>query len=130
MLIAILPIGLFPIWVIYRSVGRKVESLSQNADPAEGDPVQSLIVNGLIQAPGVVFLQGDSLYLHPIIGKKVEIPLIDIDSVSETTWFNGKGLIRKTGFWLEIEGRKRLGFAVSDSSVPRFRDSFRIASEG
>jgi hypothetical protein len=108
-------------WIVYGIVGKRVQALRRSVAPDEGEPVDSLIVNGVIQSPGIALLKEDELLLVPIVGKSVAVPLADITSVRETVWYNGSRLFFKKGFWLNIPGRSRLGVAVSNSSADIFR---------
>ncbi len=111
----------FGAWIVYGVVGKRVQALRSSVPADGGEPVDSLIVNGVIQSPGIALLKEDELLLVPIVGKRVAVPLADIKSVRETTWYNGSLLLLKKGFWLNIPGRSRLGVAVSNSSAGIFR---------
>lgn len=108
-------------WLVYGSVGRRVRALHRGLASDEGGPVDSLIVHGMIQSPGIALLKRDELILIRVVGERVSVPLVDIESVREVTRFNGAKLLGKTGFWLDTSGPRRLGFAVSNVFVERFR---------
>ena len=113
------------VWMVFRPVGKRVAVL-RDAAVADGvAPVDSLIVHDLIQSPGIAFLREHELVLIPIVGEQIELRLDSITSVRERTWFNGSRLWFKKGFWLRVQGRSRLGFAVPNSSAGAFRERFR-----
>jgi hypothetical protein len=85
----------FGAWIVYGVVGKRVQALRSSVAPDEGEPVDSLIVNGVIQSPGIALLKKDELLLVPIVGKRVAVPLADIKAVRETTWYNGSRLFFK-----------------------------------
>jgi hypothetical protein len=101
--------------IVYGIVGRKVERLR----------LQSLIVNGLIQSPGISFFKDDEIVLCPIVGERLTIRLADIASFRQVKWFNGKLLLFKTGFRLTVAGRGRLGVAVPNSYAELLRSRLR-----
>ncbi len=119
-ILAFASIGLI-IWIVYGSVGKRVQALRSSLAHGEGEAVDSLIVNGVLQSPGIVLVKEDELLLVPIVGKRVTVPLAEIKSVRETTWYNGSLLLFKKGFWLDVPGRSRLGVAMSNSSAVLFR---------
>ncbi|HEY44507.1 MAG TPA: hypothetical protein G4O11_11055 [Anaerolineae bacterium] len=119
----------FGAWIVYGIVGKRVQALRNSVPPDEGEPVDSLIVNGIIQSPGIALLKKDELLLIPIVGKRVAVPLADVKSVRETIWYNGSLLFFKKGFWLNIPGRRRLGVAVSNSSAASFRKRLGLEQE-
>lgn len=109
-------------WLVFGSVGKKVENLCRSTAPDEGSPIQSLIVSGMIQSPGIALLKNEELVLRPIVGSEVSVRFADMESVNEVRFFNGKLLIGKTGFWLSVPGRKRLGVAVPNSVADLLRE--------
>ena len=110
-------------WIVLGAVGKRVQALRCSLSSEEGEPVDSLIVNGKIQSPGIALLREDELVLVPIVGERVAVPLADIRSVRETSWYNGSLLwFKKKGFWLDVPGRKRLGVAVTNSYAELFRN--------
>ena len=73
-------------WMIYSVVGSKVDALRADM-PAES--VHALMVHGMIQAPGLVHIDGAQVILQPSVGKRVVIPRSSIESTTETVAFNG-----------------------------------------
>ena len=104
--------------IIYGSVGKRVAALERAAAPGA---VHALMVNGMIQAPGLASIDENKIVLHPIVGNRVEIPLADIVETTETFAFNGKAVPGKTAFWFKVNGRKRLGVAVSNQYAADWR---------
>jgi hypothetical protein len=109
-------------WAVYGKVGKRVTALSNSFSQEHGEIAECLIVNGVLQSPGVAVLRDDEIVLAPIIGAPTSVPLETISSVREVQWFNGSLLWWKKGFWLAVPGRKRLGFAVADSIAARWGD--------
>jgi len=109
-------------WVVYTAVGNKVERLRHLFSADVGEVVDSLIVNGNIQSPGIAVLRDRELVLVPIVGKQIALPFSDIKCLRETRWFNGVYYGWKTGFWLTPPGEKRLGFAVASPVAAEWRD--------
>ncbi len=107
--------------LVYGWVVRRVARLRQSASAEEGEAVYGLIVNGIIQSPGVVVLKAGVIEFLPIVGKPLTIPVEAIDSVRTCRWFNGTYYLWKTGFWLKVLGRDRLGFAVATSLAGKWR---------
>ncbi len=101
--------------IVYGIVGMKVERLRLFISAEGEEGIQSLIVNGLIQSPGISFFKDDEIVLCPLVGERLTIRLADIVSFRQVKWFNGKLLLFKTGFWLSVPGRGRLGVAVANS---------------
>ena len=114
------PIGL-ALWIVYGMVGRKVQRLREALPPDEGGAVASLIVDGMLQSPGVAVIRPDVLRLQPIVGQPVEVSWEGIESFREVCWFNGTFLLAKVGFWLDVPGRSRLGVALPASSAALLR---------
>ena len=107
-------------WAIYGKVGKRVTALSNSFSQEHGEIAECLIVNGVLQSPGVAVLRDDEIVLAPIIGAPTSVSLESISSVREVQWFNGSLLWWKKGFWLAVPGRKRLGFAVVDTIATRW----------
>jgi hypothetical protein len=108
------------LWAMYRRIGTGIRLLSTTYAQEGGETAESLIVNGVIQSPGIAVLRDNELVLAPIVGAPVSISLASIASVREVQWFNGTLLWWKKGFWLAVPGRKRIGFAVVDSIAMRW----------
>ena len=120
-------------WVVYRIVGRKVEKLRETVSAGEGEAIPSLIVDGLLQSPGITVVHPDGLRLRSIAGQPVEVRWEEIESFREVRWFNGTRLSTKIGFWIDVPGRSRLGVALPASSAMVLRQHLQehsVASEG
>ncbi len=107
--------------IVYRVVGKRVDLARDSVSQNEGTMMPALIVQGMIQSPGVVTVGPESLTLRPIAGDRADIRIEDIASVREVRWFNGTLLVGKTGFWLTVPGHSRLGCAVPDSCAAALR---------
>ena len=107
--------------IVYGIAGRKVEKLRASIPAEEGEGIQSLIVNGIIQAPGITIIKDDEIVLRPIVGERLTIRRGEIASFREVRFFNGQLLVFKTGFRLTVPGRSRLGVAVGNSYAELLR---------
>lgn len=108
-------------WMVYGVVGRKVQRLREAVPADEGEAGASLIVNGMLQSPGVAIMRPEALRLRPIVGQPVEVRWEEIESFREVRWFNGTCLLGKIGFWIDVPGRSRLGVALSATSAALLR---------
>jgi K+ transporter len=126
--------GLFPalmgagFYVVYKIVGNKVKKLYDDLDVENEDVSDALIVNGVIQSPGIVVFRESKMELIPIVGQPVVVSFSDVTDVKEVKTFNGSVLWGKKGFWFTIPRRARLGFAVSNSVADLRRDRIGSAS--
>ncbi len=112
-------------FIIYRVVGRKVTVLQRSFDSSGGEIEESLIVDGFLQSPGIIVLKESEIEMAQIIGNRITIFKAEIESGRECKFFNGALLLGKTGFWLTIPGRGRLGFAVANSVARRWSDKIK-----
>ncbi|MDX9973923.1 MAG: hypothetical protein RBU21_13145 [FCB group bacterium] len=114
--------------LVFDAIGRRIKRLKAAAqkDAAESQPC--LMVDGIIQSPGVVSYRNGQLELRPLAGTSVTISPADITAIREARWFNGKLLIGKTAFWLNIPGRQRLGFAISNSTAASWRERIYVST--
>jgi hypothetical protein len=115
------------IGLIYGYVGRKVQALKQTFSASDGELAECLMVNGNIQSPGIAVMGEGELILAPIVGKRVTVKLSEIRSYRLVTFFNGKTLIGKKGFYLDTGVRKRIGFAVVGAIAAKWASRFRQA---
>lgn len=120
-------IGLF-FFIIYRFAGGKVTALRRSFDSSDGEIMEGLIVDELIQSPGIVVLKESEIEMQQIVGSRITVSIAEIESVRESKFFNGSLLLGKTGFWLTIPGRGRLGFAVANSVARRWSDKIKSKS--
>jgi hypothetical protein len=114
---------------IYGMVGKKVAALRDSTSVQDGEVVESLMVIGRIQSPGVAVLRGSELILSPIVGKGCTVPLGDIISVRESSWLPGKYLWGKKAFLLDTPNPTRLAFAVPESIGKRWSKKLARAAE-
>ena len=127
-------IGLIPIvsgfgfYVVYKTVGNKVKKLYDSVDIYNVEASDALLVNGVIESPGIAVLRKSEMELIPIVGKPVTFSFADVTEVKEGKTFNGSVMWGKKGFWLTIPGRARLGFAVSNTVADHWRDRIAPAS--
>ena len=119
-----IPFGLL-FRLIYGIVGKKVEQLARSVPRDGEDPVHALIVNGILQAPGLATIKDNGIVVEPISGERVAVHLADIASVHEVFWFNGAGRLYKVGFWLSVLARQRLGVAISRVHADAWRNLHR-----
>lgn len=111
--------------IVYGIVCRKVERLRLFISAEGEEGIQSLIINGLIQSPGISFFKDDEIVLCPLVGERLTIRVADVASFRQVRWFNGKLLLFKTGFWLSVPGGGRLGVAVGNSYAELLRSRLR-----
>jgi hypothetical protein len=108
-------------YVVYKIVGNKVKKLYDDVDFDTDEVSDALMVNGMIQSPGIAVLRESEMDLIPIVGDAVAVKFDDVTEIKEVKAFNGSVLWGKKGFWFTIPGRARLGFAVSDSVADQWR---------
>lgn len=106
--------------IVYGTVGSEVTK-TRSGDSDDTDVADCIIVQGWLQSPGTAVLKDRTLLLRPIVGRNVIVNLDDITGVREVSYFNGHLYITKTGFWLDLPGAGRLGFALANSIVERWR---------
>ena len=70
----------------------------------------------------MVIMKETELLLVPLVGKRLTVPLEDIESVREAGNMYGKGFLWKRAFLLKAPQNKRIGFAVAPSTASRWRD--------
>jgi hypothetical protein len=112
---------------MYGFVGKKVQKLKDTFSTDDCDLEETLIINGKIQSPGIAVLKEDKLALIPIVGNSITIMLRDIVSFREVSWFNGKMLWSKKGFYLNLKSPRRIGFAVKEDAGNRWSQRFADA---
>jgi hypothetical protein len=102
-------------WFIYAAVGKKVSVLMSCKSALNGEAVESLLVIGKIQSPGIAILRPDVLILIPIVGRRRKYKLENILSIKQSNWLPGKFVWGKTAFHLQTTGTTKIAFAVSES---------------
>ena len=107
---------------MYGYVDRKVRALRESLEGEEGDMAEGLANVGSIQGPAIVIMKETELVLVPLVGKRLTVPLDDIESVREAGNIYGKGFLWKRAFLVEAPQSKRIGFAVAPSVAGRWRD--------
>jgi hypothetical protein len=108
-------------------VGRKVRVLSESLAGEEGDVAEALAHIGSIQGPAIVIMKETELVLVPLAGKRLSVPLDDIESVREAGNMYGKGFLWKRAFLVKAPQNKRIGLAVAPSVAGRWRDRLNPA---
>ena len=107
---------------MYSYAGRKVRALSESLTGEEGDVAEGLAHIGSIQGPAIVIMKETELVLVPLVGKRLSVPLDEIESVREAGNMYGKGFLWKRAFLVKAPQNKRIGFAVAPSVASRWRD--------
>jgi hypothetical protein len=107
---------------MYGYVGRKVRGLRESLEGEEGDMAEGLAHIGNIQGPAIVIMRESELVLVPLVGKRLTVPLGDIESVREAGNMYGKGFLWKRAFLVKAPQNKRISFAVAPSVADRWRD--------
>ena len=120
-------LGLFVLFfiLVYGTIGKKIAALSQSLTKHSGKIAQGLIVNGVIQSPGIVIMREKEIDLVPIAGERLVVPLDSVAAVREVKWFNGSRLWGKTGFWLDVPDQSRLGFAIGATIATQWSKRLR-----
>jgi hypothetical protein len=107
---------------IYGYVDRKVRALRESLAGEEGSMAEGLANIGRIQGPAIVIMKETELVLVPLVGRRLTVPLDDIESVREAGNMYGKGFLWKRAFLVKAPQNKRIGFAVAPSVARRWRD--------
>ena len=105
---------------VYGAVGSRVAALEQHFAGDPGEVVQTLLVIGTLQSPGVAVLRESELTLAAITGREITVPLGGIENVQESGRLPGKGLIGKRAFLFSAPEEKRLAFAVTRDVARRW----------
>lgn len=115
--------------LVYGPVRHRIRRLLNHCDERAVLRSPCLVLTGLIEQPGVAQVVADRLILVPLLGRPIEVPLKDIESVITSHWFNGALFQALTGFMVDCpeSGRKPFGFAVPDGDtwravLPRITD--------
>ena len=112
-------------WFIYAAVGKKVAVLMGCKSAQNGEAVESLLVIGNKQSPGIAILRTDALILIPVIGRRRKYKLENILSVKQNRWLPGKFVWGKIAFHLQTSGSTTIAFAVSESVGKRWYGQLR-----
>ena len=107
------PLGFY---LIYFIIGRKVEILRKKLPSAPLLQTDCIIVNNMVEMPGIAHLDEKKLILKPIIGSQIYVSFADLENVKQRRWYNGSGYLGQTIFF-EIPTSKqwRLGFGVAQA---------------
>jgi hypothetical protein len=116
----VLPFVFAPLfYLFYLPVRWKMDRLRSSL-PADA-LLQSdcLIVQGIVQSPGIAQIRGEELVLTPLIGTPVVLPLAEVKIIKESCWFNGSYYPEQSGLWLQPvqSGQGRLGFALPNGEA-------------
>lgn len=117
---AFLPIFAVIHAIVYGTIGWKVAK-TRLEDSSDMDVADCIIVQGWLQSPGTVVLKDGTLLLRPIVGWNVTVNLDQITGIREVSYFNGNHYFTKRGFWLDLPGAKRVGYAIANSTAERWR---------
>ena len=115
------------VWIVYGGVGNRVTRIRHSVESLDGEIADALIVDGFLQSPGIVVLKPSEVVLLPILGQSTTIALNTISAIRECHWFNGSYYPWKTGFWITVQGKERLGFAVGNTIADRLRGRLVLA---
>ncbi len=108
------------LWFIYTNIGKKVTILMKCKSAQNGEAVESLLVIGKKQSPGIAILREDVLILIPIIGRRRKYKLESIRSIKKDHWLPGKFLWGKMVFHLQTSSATTIAFAVPESVGKRW----------
>lgn len=116
-------------YLIYGSVGRRVEKLKQEFKGREGEVTEGLIVMGKLQSPGIVILRENEIELVSITGEQRQLKLADIKLIGEGCWLPGKYVWGKRVYTFSSNILNPLAFAVPESIgiawSPKLREVFQ-----
>lgn len=118
--------GLAGVLVLALAAGRSSQ-LRRSLALEGGKQFDGMVVHGILQAPGMIVLKPSELILAPVLGSARTVSLAEITSFRETTWFNGKKLLFRTGYWLDVPGGGRVGFAVANDGANQIRSALMSA---
>jgi len=114
-----IPVGAV-FWFIYSAIEKKVNVLLGCISAQNGEAVESLLVIGNTQSPGIAILRDDVLILIPVVGRRRKYKLENVLSVKQSHWLPGKFVWGKTAFHLQTSGSTKIAFAVSESVGKRW----------
>jgi len=106
--------------IIYGAVGSRVLKLTGAHRNEPGEVIESLLVIGGIQSPGIAILRTEEIQLIPIAGEPCTIPFRSITGIREGSMLPGRCLLGKRAFTLQTTLNKRLAFAIRKSAAPRW----------
>jgi hypothetical protein len=109
-------------YLIFDSVGRRVEDLKDQFRRESGEMMEGLLVVGRRQSPGIIILHSSGLELIPIVGDRCTVRFDQILSVHEGRWLPGKFVWGKRAFILGTTQPRRIAFAVAESVGMRWSD--------
>ena len=112
---------------MYANVGRKLRALRKSLAGEGGDMAEGLTTIGRIQGPGIVIMKETELVLVHLVGRRVSVPLDDVESVREAGNMYGKGFLWKRAFLVEAPRESRIAFAVAPSVAARWRGRLRAS---
>ena len=101
--------------LIYRAVGTRVSQLIEEHQTSSGEVVESLLVIGKMQSPGIAILRKNELELVPILGERCTVQLAELEVIREGRMLPGKYVWGKRAFILRTPDSHRLAFAVEES---------------
>ena len=79
-----------------------------------------MVVHGMMEAPGLVQLSGQTLTIQPIVGKQVQVSLSQLLQVAEFRFYNGRLYLGSCAFFRlkvphNITDSWRIGFGVTEA---------------
>ena len=113
-----IPVGVV-FWLNYAAIGKKVAVLMNCKSAQNGEAVESLLVIGNKQSPGIAILRSDVLILIPVTGRRRKYKLENILSVKHSHCLPGKFIWEKTVFHLQTSGTA-IAFAIPESVAKRW----------
>ncbi len=103
-------------YIINLLVGLGIEKIRKRLPANALIQSDCLIVHGILQAPGIVYISDDHLILTLLVGNQITIPLSQISAITEYRWYNGLPYFGRTRFFkLSVSGKWRLGFGVANA---------------
>jgi hypothetical protein len=108
---------------VYGLVGHRVRRLKATLPKSDAEIAEALIFRRPLTSPGVTVLHASRLELFRVIGEPIIVPIADIASISEARWFNGRRLLWKRCFELDLNNGQRVNVAVPEPFGRRWRAS-------
>ena len=115
----------FLFYGIHKFVGSRVDLLLNKHKSDTGEVLESLMVIGNIESPGIVILRENELEMISITGRSCVLPFNEMEVIKEGSALPGKYLWGKRAFILKSPERKRLGFGVPESVGVRWSGIFQ-----
>ncbi|MFH1727951.1 MAG: hypothetical protein ABIA04_05995 [Pseudomonadota bacterium] len=102
--------------IIYYIFGKKVEALKLRVTNKEANILESQILIGKIQTPGIIVLNENSLRLIPLWRDELLINKENLKSYKKSKWLGSKYLPFKECFVCQLSDGRYVSFGLGESS--------------